>query len=263
MVGCVTPDMLQWPTNEPLPYSQGELAGLHIGHTPEDVLELLGKPHLKVQDDSLWIYGRTSAVWTNHMGTYWHDYRAMLIEFGEGKVKYKDILHGDCSYLYPDCRYQDMTCWNNHMCLAPIWDSRSDAEDEPKILSRRYSAVISHRDDDTQAKGFSPTAGHCAIYVYAEQSDFNSITKPPVLSVGSMRDEPVPDHGYLYFQSLPQHLELKAGVNSANIDCQAGALYFYKLDKPWLADEDDIHIKSVSTDEGKKAVRKRLRLVTW
>ena len=55
MVGCVTPDMLQWPTNEPLPYSQGEFAGVHIGHTPEDVLKLLGQPHLKVQDDSLWI----------------------------------------------------------------------------------------------------------------------------------------------------------------------------------------------------------------
>ena len=84
-----------------------------------------------------------------------------------------------------------------------------------------------------------------------------------MLSVGSIRDEPVSDHGYLYFQSLPQQLELKAGGNSASIDCQAGALYFYGLDQRWLADEDDIHIKSVSTDEGKKAVKKRLRLVTW
>lgn len=267
MVGCMVP----WSRNEPLPYSQGEYGGVHIGQTPEDVLELLGQPHLKVQDDSLWVYGRTSAVWTDHLATYWHEYRAILIEFGEGKVKYKNILHGDCGYSYRDCSYHDMTCWSNRICLAPIWDARSDGEDEPKILSRRYSAVISRRDDDTQAKGFSPTAGHCAIYVYAEQSDFNSITasnfnpipKPPVLSVGSIRDEPVSDHGYLYFQSLPQHLELKAGVNSENIECQAGALYFYELDKRWLADEDDIHIKSVSTDDGKKAVRKRLLLVTW
>jgi hypothetical protein len=252
---------------DPLPYSKGEFAEVHIGHTPENLLELLGQPNLKVQDDSLWIYGRTSAVWTDNISTYWHEYRAILVEFGEGKVKHKDILHGDCGYFYSDCSYHDMTCWGNRICLAPIWDARSDAEDEPKILSRRYSAVISRRDDDTQAKRFSPKAGHCAIYVYAEQSDFNSlkisIPKPPVISVGSIRDEPVSDHGYLYFQSVPQLIELKAGGNSANIECQAGAIYFYELDRRWLADEDDIRIKSVSTDEGKKAVRKRLLLVTW
>ena len=253
-----------WSRTESLPYSQGEFAGVHIGHTPEDVLELLGQPQLKVQDDSFWVYGRTSAVWTNNFGGYWHEYRAILIEFGEGKVKYKDILHGDCGNAYPDCSYQEMTCWDNRICLAPIWDSRSDSA-EPKILSRRYSAVISRREDDTKAKGFSPTAGHCAIYVYAEPRDFNLIkTQPPtLLSVGPIRDEPVPHHGYVYSRSLPQQLELKAGGNSASIDCQAGALYFYELDQRWLADEDDIHIKSVSTEEGKKAVKKRLRLVTW
>ena len=206
MAGCLLYVPVPMPTDEPLPYSQGEFGRVHIGLTPEDVRELLGKPGLKVQDDSLWIYGRTSAVWTDHLGTYWHEYRAILIEFGEGKVKYKDILDGDCGYLYDDCSNQDMTCWSNLICLVPIWDSRSGARDEPKILSRRYSTVISRRDDDTTTKGFSPTAGHCAIYVYAEHSDFNYLTKPPVISMGSMRDEPVSDHGYLYFQSQPQQL---------------------------------------------------------
>ena len=61
---------------------------------------------------------------------------------------------------------------------------------------------------------------------------------------------------YLYQQ-------LKAGKNVVDFECDAGSLYFYKLGHYPLTSDDDILIKEVGLDEGKKAIRKRYRLLTW
>lgn len=80
IAACV---QIPFPTDNPLPYSEGEFRDVDIYSTPDDVVELLGQPQIKLQRDSLWIYGRTSAVWTDGVGGYGHDYRAILIEFKE------------------------------------------------------------------------------------------------------------------------------------------------------------------------------------
>jgi hypothetical protein len=250
IASCAIP----FPTNNPLPYTGGEFTRVYVGSTSDDVVELLGQPQIKLQGGSLWVYGRTRAASTDGLGGYTHDYRAILIEFSEGAVASKDIVHGE--YLTMPA------CWSeaHSLCLWPQWDSRSGANDEPKILSRRYSAVTSLREDDEQAKRFEPDDGQCAVYVY---SDGNLFSILPVLSIGTARDEPVPMGGYLNFQSPPQRLQLMAGENTADVDCQAGSLHFYKLGKYLATDGDNIHIKSVNPDEGRKAISWRHLLLTW
>lgn len=244
-------------TNNPLPYHDWEFPRVKIGSsTREDVVGILGQPQLKLEGGSLWIYGRTRAAFTDGFGFYEHDYRAILIEFSEGVIEAKDMVQGKglsvvgCSRKFG-------------LCLKPGWDSRSDGNGEPRTLSRRYSAVTSLREDDEQAKRFKLDDARCAVYVYSGRNFFRDDT-PPALTIGTARDEPVPPGGYLNFQYPPQRLHLIAGRNTANIDCQAGSLHFYKLDKYLATDEDNIHIKSVSPDEGRKAIKnKRRLLITW
>jgi hypothetical protein len=246
-----------FPTNNPLPYSEAEFTSISIDSTPDDVIELLGQPQLKLQGDSIWVYGRTRAVLTDGVGGYEHDYRAILIEFSDGFVVSKDVLHEKMSYSSQ--QIGEEICWSKSigLCLQPVWDSRSDAKDEPKILSRKYSAVISRRDDDVQAKRFISDGVHCAVYVYG----FSSM--PPSVTLDTIRDEPIPYNGYVYFQSLPRPLQLKAGHNIANIDCQAGSLHFYRISHDLFTAADDLRIKSVDPEEAKEVIRKQNLVVTW
>jgi hypothetical protein len=241
-------------TDNPFPYSWEKFARDPIRGTADDVIETLGQPHLKLQGGRLWIYGRTRAARTNGLGSYQHDYRAVLIEFSEGVVASIYLVHGENLSL--------ASCWSNGLCLEPEWDFRSSSRDEPSILSRRYSAVTSTREDDAEAKHYKPEDGQCAIYVYSGRNFFRDST-PPTLSIDAAKDEPVPAGGYLNIQSRPKLLQLIAGRNTVNVDCQVGSVYFYKLDKYLATDEDNIQVKSVSIDEGRKAINKRHLLLTW
>jgi hypothetical protein len=243
-----------FPTNNPFSYSWEEFARAPIQGNSDDVIEVLGQPHIKLQGGRLWIYGLTRAAKTDGLGSYQHDYRAVLIEFSEGVVVSRDLVHGE--QLYQE------SCWNCGICLEPVWDSRSSARGEPKALSRRYSAVSSLGKDDARAKRFIPDNGQCAVYVYSGRSFFRD-SMPPVLTIGNARDEPVPIGGYLYFQSPPRRLQLIAGKHTEDIDCKAGSLSFYKLDKYMATDEDNILINSVGPIDGRKAINKRQMLLTW
>lgn len=256
VAACVTTQ--SFPTNNPLPYHDWEFPRVKIdSSTREDVVGILGQPQLKLESGSLWIYGRTRATSTDGFGSYAHDYSAILIDFREGVVASKDIVQRK-NLSWGACWSKDYS-----LCLEPEWDSRSDANDEPKTLSRRYSAVTSLREDDAQAKRFKSEDGQCVVYVYSGRNFFGAFT-PPVVSIGTARDEPVPTGGYLKFQSPPQRLLLTAGRNTTDIDCRAGTLHFYKLDKYLATDEDNIHIKSVKPGEGRKAIKnKRRLLLTW
>ena len=243
-----------FPTDNPFSYSWEEFARAPIKGTSDDVIKVLGSPHIKLQGGHLWIYGLTRAAKTDGLGSYQHDYRAVLIEFSEDVVVSRDLVHGE--------HLSQESCWNCGICLEPVWDSRSSARDEPKALSRRYSAVSSLREDDARAKRFIPDNGQCAVYVYSGRSFFRD-SIPPVLSIGNVRDEPVPMGGYLYFQSPPRRLQIMAGRHTEDIDCKAGSLNFFKLDKYMATDEENIRVNSVDPGEGRKAINKRRLLLTW
>jgi len=243
-------------TDNPFSYTYEDLAGFKIDSTSDQVAEVLGRPHMQLQNGRIWVYGRTRAARTDRLGSYQHDYRAILIEFIEDKVAFKEMVHG--AY---DSRGE--VCWSNDLCLKPMWSSKSGAKDQPENLSRKYSAVTSRGADDRQAKLFRPDDGQCAVYVYSGQGFFTDPVPPPVFTIGDIQDEPVPVGGYIFFQSPPKRLQLAAGRHQEEINCIAGSLNFYQLKKYMATEEDDIRITSVSSIDGKKAINKRQRLLTW
>lgn len=178
----------------------------------------------------------------------------MLVEFRDGKVNSREVFQEKFT--------TNGGCWGSGLCLHPVWDAQSKAADEPRKLSRRYSAVTSLRSDDSNAKLFTPAKGHCLVYVYSADSIFRR-TQPPVLTLDGIKDEPVPAEGYQYLQSLPGQLTLRAGKRAETIDCQSGAIHFYKLTYLIVDADGDIDIKSEDVDEGRKAVMERRLLINW
>lgn len=245
-----------FPTNEPLPYSQGEFSGVILTNKHDDVAAHLGRPQLRLEGDQLWVYGR-SRIKSSGFGRYNHDYRAMLVEFKNGEVVAKKVFHE--KYLFRS------GCWgsDNALCLHPAWDTTSGEYDEPQILSRRYSSVTSARQDDEKAKTFTPHDGHCAIYVYTNTSFFEDKQTPPTLTLGTILDEPIPSAGYIYIESVPSLLHLRSGSSTMDIECEAQALHFYQLDHTLFNAQNTTRIKPVDSETGKKAVLQRRLLLNW
>ena len=81
-----------------------------------------------------------------------------------------------------------------------------ESEDGPKKLDRRFSAISSKGSDDREAKVFSPDKDMCSVYIYKE-FDFFQLPYPPTVTLGRLKDEPVPGSGYLHINvSRGQHL---------------------------------------------------------
>lgn len=245
-----------FPTDNPLPYTDSKYARVEVGSSTQDeVAKIFGKPGLELRDGTLWIYGRTRAKLTDGLGAYRHDYQAIFIEYVDGVVVAKDILHSDQNY-------QQFSCWSDAygLCLHPNWEYKS-GNSEPGSLSRKMAAVTSSGDDDVYAKKFVPAEGRCSVYVVSGTSFFRKGI--PVVSLLELSDEPIPGRGYLFVESLPGNLLLQAGKNEADIDCQADSIYFYKVETLIFEDADDIGIDQLSIDEGKESVRERDIVVTW
>jgi hypothetical protein len=245
-----------FPTDNPLPYADADLARIEIGSsTRDDVIRILGQPQLMLRGGNLWIYGRSRAKLSDGLGSYEHDYQAIFVMFTNSEVAAKDLLHADLMYL-------TSSCWSEEsgLCLHSYWEA-TDGSSKPMLLSRRFSAVTSRGDDDANAKRFTPDEGNCAVYVYSGRSFFRGGI--PVVTIGESKDEPVPPAGYLFFQSSPGQLTLVAGKNRAVVDCQANVSYFYKLETLLFEDADDIRIESVTAKEGIESVNERHILVTW
>ena len=250
---CVGP---VFPTDNPLPYSDGKYAFVKVGYSKQDeVARILGKPELELRGGTLWIYGRTRAKLTDGLGGYSHDYQAIFIEYDDGVVVAKDIIHSDQKYQRP-------SCWRDKygLCLHPSWDY-TGSNSEPRALNRRETAVTSSRDDDAYAKRFAPAKGRCSVYVVPGTSFFRRGV--PVVSLDELRDEPIPDRGYLFVESLPSDLILQAGNNKADIDCRPDSMNFYRVETLILEDPDDIGIDQLPIEVGKKSVREREIVVTW
>lgn len=254
MTACAP--ILTVPTKNLLPYSEGNHSEAVLGSTHEEIARLLGQPHIKLDSDGLWIYG-LSRIKASGFGEYVHDYEALLIEFNKGEAVSKEIFYENNLFTGG--------CWGHkrELCLHPVWEPSLQSNDEPKKLSRRYSAVTSIRHDDAQAKLFKPRAGYCSVYIYTSASIFNDRQMPPVSSIGIIRDEPVPADGYLYLQSPPQGLTLIAGSSAVSIDCRADSIHFYQLNHYFFNASDDIRVTSVNSDTGFEAVRSRRLLVNW
>lgn len=250
---CVGP---VFPTDNPLPYPDSKYALIEVGSSKQDeVAGVLGKPDLELRGGELWIYARSRAKLSDGLGGYSHDYQAIFVEYEDGIVVAKDILHSDKPYMVP-------SCWSDEyaLCLHPFWED-ANSSSEPRTLSRKQAAVTSSGDDDLYAKKFEPTEGRCSVYVVPGTGFFRRGI--PVVSLQEVSDEPIPTRGYLFLESLPGNLQLQAGKNKVDIDCQPDHIHFYKVENLIFEDPGDIDINLVSFREGKESVLEREIIVTW
>ena len=98
---CVGP---VFPTDNPLPYPDSKYALIEVGSSKQDeVAGVLGKPDLELRGGELWIYARSRAKLSDGLGGYSHDYQAIFVEYEDGIVVAKDILHSDQPYMVPSC----------------------------------------------------------------------------------------------------------------------------------------------------------------
>ncbi len=215
----------------------------------------LGKPQLELRGGELWIYGRSRAKLSDGLGSYRHDYQAIFVEYADGIVVAKDILHSDQPHTFP-------SCWSDeyNLCLHPYWENTGSSA-EPRRLSRKQAAVTSSGEDDRYAKTFELAEGRCLVYVVPGSSFFRHGI--PVVSLQHMSDEPIPTRGYLFLESSPGNLRLQAGKNKIDISCQPDHIHFYKVETLIFDDPEDIDIDLMSFREGRESVLERQIIVTW
>jgi len=220
--------------------------------TRDSVINLIGQPHLKLQNDQLWIYGQSRITWERVPPPHQHEFFALLIKFTNETVSHYEFINN---------RYPGFLCWSNDMCLESHWEP-IDSEHGPKKLNRKFSAVVSRGSDDKEAKLFRPDHVNCSIYIYKE-FDFFQLPYPPTVTVGALNDEPVSGDGYLYVAVVPGGHVLQAAVESVEFSCNPGDLIFYAVSNRGFVTEPETEIKRISAKQGKKAVLNKRRLVTW
>lgn len=243
--GCI------WPTLNPDPYHDDILRNIKIGASDRNELaSFLGQPEVKLNNDQFWIYGQSTIIIHDTLGSHLHVYQSLLVEFENDVVKSFDVI------------VERYGCWKNGLCLVSGWPLPTPWGG-PVFLGPERAAIVSHRDDDHSAKKFETVQKKCSIYLYKKENLFFGKDHPPTITMGPARDEPLHYKGYLFARVPSGKQRVESGNDIAEFECQSGSLLFFEIEQDMGWDNTDVEINRVKVDEGKEAIQKRNLLITW
>jgi hypothetical protein len=247
MGGCI------FPVDSPEPYDEnrGKLVKILPGESSREwVASILGQPDAQLDGGNFWVYGETRMVIYDMAGPGTHEYQSLLVIFKNEVVESYEIL---------ESRYG---CWSAGLCLVSGWIDLPN-KDRPATLDREKTAVVSLRDDDSQAKDFAPREEQCGVYVYKTENVLLGKQYAPPVSIGSIKDEPLHYKGYLFLEMPSGTHIFYTADRSIDFECEGGNLLYFEVELEVGWTDSELVVRRVNEKEGKAAITKRNLLLTW
>jgi hypothetical protein len=239
-----------WPVDRPEPYDSSKFANIQIGESSRNqVVSIFGQPDVILNGGEFWIYGKTRMIIYDMAGPGIHDFQSLLVGFDNDVVNSYEVLediHG---------------CWSTGLCLVLGWDNHP-SKDKPASLDRERTAIVSQRDDDRRAKMFEIQEDQCAVYFFAAYNFFVGLGYTTI-TIGSVKDEPLPHKGYLRLRVPLGSHKVLADDHVFNFDCESSDLMFFEIDHYMGLGEAKLKMNRVNEEAGKAAIMKRNLLLTW
>ncbi len=243
--GCAP--FLPIPTGIPEPYNETTLGRLQVGKSSRDgVASVLGHADAQLDGGRIWIYGQSRMITVDGI----QQYQSLLVMFEGETLDYYEAL---------EARYG---CWDAGLCLVSGWVGVAVGR-EPLRLEREKIAVVTKRQDDSEARHFEPGAGQCAVYVYKKANLILGRDYPPAVTLGSLRDEPLHYKGYIFhvLPAGPRRLTVEGEI--AEFNCPGGARMYFEVVQDVHLSSSELLIHNVPPGKGEEALGDRNLLITW
>lgn len=248
MIGVGGCAFFGFPADLPEPYDQGKLLKIRAGESSQEwVASILGQPDAQLDNGNIWLYGETRMVTLDGLN---HDYQSLLVVFENDVVEHYEVL---------ESKYG---CWSTGLCLVSGWVD-IPVNKAPVRLNREKTALVSDREDDFQAKNFSPIKERCGFYLYKKEIGLFGKQYPPPVSMGSIKDEPLHYKGYIFEAVHLGAHTFTVEDQSMDFECEGGGLLYFEVDQDVGWNDSEFTVRHVTQEEGKAAIAERNLLVTW